>query len=80
MGERGEVIIPGAIKKKCKIGRAVMIRDEDGRIIIEPSGVNSKDEEADALSGEPWKVEGETVNLEKFYHYSWINMAESTSQ
>ena len=34
---KGQVVIPAPIRKKLKIGRAVVMRDEGGVILVEPS-------------------------------------------
>ena len=34
---KGQVVIPALLRRKMKIGRAVVISDEGGRILIEPS-------------------------------------------
>ena len=37
VSEKGQVVIPAALRKKHKIGRAVVIEEVDGRITIVPS-------------------------------------------
>ena len=37
MSSKGQVVIPAPLRKKFKIGRAVVIRDEGGHILLEPS-------------------------------------------
>jgi AbrB family looped-hinge helix DNA binding protein len=37
VSSKGQVVIPAPLRKKFKIGRAVVIRDEGGRILLEPS-------------------------------------------
>lgn len=37
VSQKGQVVIPAQLRKKHKIGRAVMISEVDGRITIEPS-------------------------------------------
>jgi AbrB family looped-hinge helix DNA binding protein len=37
VSEKGQVVIPAALRKKHKIGRAVVIKEVDGKIMIEPS-------------------------------------------
>lgn len=37
VSSKGQVVIPAALRKKFKIGRAVVVDEEGGRIIIEPS-------------------------------------------
>jgi len=37
VSSKGQVVIPAALRKKFKIGRAVIIKDEGGRILVEPS-------------------------------------------
>jgi AbrB family looped-hinge helix DNA binding protein len=37
VSEKGQVVIPAALRKKHKIGRAVVIAEVDGKITIEPS-------------------------------------------
>ncbi len=34
---KGQLVIPAPIRKRLKIGRAVVIRDEGGRILVQPS-------------------------------------------
>jgi len=34
---KGQVVIPAPIRKKLKIGRAVVMREEGGVIVVEPS-------------------------------------------
>jgi AbrB family looped-hinge helix DNA binding protein len=34
---KGQVVIPAQMRKRLKIGRVVKIRDEGGRILVEPS-------------------------------------------
>jgi AbrB family looped-hinge helix DNA binding protein len=37
VSEKGQVVIPAPLRKKLNIGRAVIIREESGRILIKPS-------------------------------------------
>ncbi|MGH9918895.1 MAG: AbrB/MazE/SpoVT family DNA-binding domain-containing protein [Nitrososphaerales archaeon] len=37
VSEKGQVVIPAALRKKHKIGRAVLIGEGGGKITIEPS-------------------------------------------
>jgi AbrB family looped-hinge helix DNA binding protein len=37
VSQKGQVVIPAALRKKHKIGRAVIIEEVDGKITIEPS-------------------------------------------
>lgn len=37
VSQKGQVVIPAPLRKKLKIGKAVVIREEAGRILIEPS-------------------------------------------
>ena len=37
VSSKGQVVIPAPLRKKFKIGRAVVIKDEGGRILIIPS-------------------------------------------
>jgi len=37
VSEKGQVVIPAALRKKHRIGRAVIIAEIDGKITIEPS-------------------------------------------
>ena len=37
VSSKGQVVIPAPLRKKFKIGRAVVIKDEGGRIIVVPS-------------------------------------------
>lgn len=37
VSSKGQIVIPAPLRKKHKIGRAVVIRDEGGRILVEPS-------------------------------------------
>ncbi len=37
VSSKGQVVIPAYLRRKFKIGRAVIIRDEGGRILLEPS-------------------------------------------
>lgn len=37
VSSKGQIVIPAPLRKKLKIGRAVVIRDEGGRILLEPS-------------------------------------------
>jgi AbrB family looped-hinge helix DNA binding protein len=37
VSEKGQVVIPAALRKKHKIGRAVIIGEGGGKITIEPS-------------------------------------------
>ncbi|MDA4118034.1 MAG: AbrB/MazE/SpoVT family DNA-binding domain-containing protein [Thaumarchaeota archaeon] len=37
VSQKGQVVIPAALRKKHKIGRAVVIGEVDGKITIEPS-------------------------------------------
>jgi AbrB family looped-hinge helix DNA binding protein len=37
VSQKGQVVIPAALRKKHKIGRAVFIEEVDGKITIEPS-------------------------------------------
>ena len=34
---KGQVVIPAAMRKRLKIGRAVVVKDEGGHLLIEPS-------------------------------------------
>lgn len=34
---KGQVVIPAALRRKLKISRTVMIKEEDERIVLEPS-------------------------------------------
>ncbi|MGA2663961.1 MAG: AbrB/MazE/SpoVT family DNA-binding domain-containing protein [Nitrososphaerales archaeon] len=34
---KGQVVIPAPIRRRLKIGRAVVIREEGGRVLLEPS-------------------------------------------
>ncbi len=49
VSEKGQVVIPAPLRKKLKIGRAVIVREEAGRILIEPS---KSMEESFGLGGE----------------------------
>jgi AbrB family looped-hinge helix DNA binding protein len=37
VSSKGQIVIPASLRKKLKIGRAVIVRDEGGRILVEPS-------------------------------------------
>jgi AbrB family looped-hinge helix DNA binding protein len=37
VSQKGQVVIPAELRKKHKIGRAVVIAEVDGKITIEPS-------------------------------------------
>jgi AbrB family looped-hinge helix DNA binding protein len=37
VSSKGQVVIPAPLRKKFKIGRAVVIKDEGGRILVVPS-------------------------------------------
>ena len=37
VSQKGQVVIPEKMRKKLKIGRAVIMSEEDGRILIRPS-------------------------------------------
>jgi AbrB family looped-hinge helix DNA binding protein len=37
VSSKGQVVIPAPLRRKFKIGREVVIRDDGGRILIEPS-------------------------------------------
>jgi len=37
VSSKGQVVIPARLRKKFRIGRAVLIREEGGRILVEPS-------------------------------------------
>jgi AbrB family looped-hinge helix DNA binding protein len=37
VSQKGQVVIPAALRKKHKIGRTVVIAEADGEITIEPS-------------------------------------------
>jgi AbrB family looped-hinge helix DNA binding protein len=37
VSQKGQVVIPAALRKKHKIGRTVVIAEADGKITIEPS-------------------------------------------
>lgn len=37
VSQKGQVVIPAALRKKHKIGRAVVIAEADGKITIEPA-------------------------------------------
>lgn len=37
VSSKGQVVIPAPIRKKLKIKRAVVIREENGRVVMEPS-------------------------------------------
>jgi AbrB family looped-hinge helix DNA binding protein len=37
VSQKGQVVIPAPLRKKLKIGKTVIIREERGRILIEPS-------------------------------------------
>jgi AbrB family looped-hinge helix DNA binding protein len=37
VSQKGQVVIPAALRRKHKIGRAVVIAEVDGKITIEPS-------------------------------------------
>lgn len=34
---KGQVVIPASMRKRLKIGRAVVVKEEGGRLLIEPS-------------------------------------------
>ncbi|MCL5068881.1 MAG: AbrB/MazE/SpoVT family DNA-binding domain-containing protein [Thaumarchaeota archaeon] len=34
---KGQVVIPAKLRRRLKISRTVMMREEDGKIILEPS-------------------------------------------
>jgi len=34
---KGQIVLPASLRRKLKIGRAVIIREEGGRILVEPS-------------------------------------------
>ena len=36
VSSKGQVVIPAPLRKKFKIGRAVVIKDEGGRILVVP--------------------------------------------
>ena len=37
VSSKGQVVIPAPLRKKFKIGRAVVIKDEGGRILVVPT-------------------------------------------
>jgi AbrB family looped-hinge helix DNA binding protein len=37
VSSKGQLVIPARIRKKLKITRTVLLREEDGRIILEPA-------------------------------------------
>ncbi len=37
VSSKGQVVIPAPMRKKLKIKRAVVIKEENGRVVIEPS-------------------------------------------
>lgn len=37
VSSKGQVVIPAKIRRKLKISRTVLIREEKGRVILEPS-------------------------------------------
>ncbi len=37
VSSKGQLVIPARIRKKLKITRTVLLREENGRIILEPS-------------------------------------------
>jgi len=37
VSSKGQVVIPAPIRRRLKIGRAVVIREEGGRVLLEPS-------------------------------------------